>query len=204
MHHEKVLDYVQKNVTNNDFWFIEPYWEGAPYKGNGIILGLSYCRHREDYLPQLMAVNPNVITYEENKDQVKLWRCTPVSLDSVVSTGKNIYVYSTPGRNTVVLTQMLKDAAVRNSIQLLIDTIYSDVETENKIIRAKGLSTSSTWQTFNVLVNNRQVKIQNFIASIKNSPEWLEKIKGKAIKRKIPLDSMILLDAIWMVDKKSK
>jgi hypothetical protein len=53
-------------------------------------------------------------------------------------------------------------------------------------------------------VNNRQFKIENFIISIKNSPEWIEKVKEKAIKQQISLNSMILLDAIWMVDNESK
>lgn len=167
---EKILTFVDNKISKEDFWFIEPTWESGPHVENAIVYGMSYCRHREDYLTQLMAVNPNVITYEENKEQVNLWRCTPVSLDSVVSTGKNIYVYSTPGRNAPVLIQMLKDAASRNSIQLQIDTIYNDVETERRIIRAKGLNTSSTWQTKNVLSDNRKVKIQNFIIAIKIHP----------------------------------
>jgi len=155
---EKVLEFVQENVTKNDFWFNEPYWEGAPYEGNGLILGLSYCRHRSDYLPQLMEVNPNVITYEENKDQVKLWRCVSVSLDSVIATGKNIYLYSTPGRKAAVLTQILQEVASRNLIQLQIDTIYNDPQTESRIIRAKGLNTASNWQTRDVLVKERRNK----------------------------------------------
>lgn len=201
---EKIRTFADNEISKDDFWFVEPTWESGPHVENALVFGMSYCRHREDYLPQLLNVNPNIITYEGNKDQVKLWRCVPVSLDSVVATGKNICVYSTPGRKALVLTQMLRDAAAKNSIHLQLDTIYNDNETEHRIIRAKGLNTSSTWQTKDVLANNRQVKIDNFIFAIKNSPEWLDKVKEKAINKNISLDSMILLDAIWMVDNESK
>jgi hypothetical protein len=203
-HREKIRDFVDTEILKADFWFVEPTWESGPYVENALVYGLSYCGHRNDYLPQLMAVNPNIITYEENKDQVKLWRCAPVSLDSVVITGKNIYIYSTPGRKASVLIQILQDVATRDTVQLQIDTIYNDVETENRIIRTRGINTNSSWETKDILVTNRQIKIENFIVAIKNSPEWLEKVKEKADKRNIPLDSMILLDAIWMVEHGEK
>jgi hypothetical protein len=134
---EKSRLYVEKNISKEDFWFVEPTWESGPYVENALVYGMCYCGHRKDYLPQLMAVNPNVITYEGNKDLVKLWRCLAVSLDSVMATGKNINVYSTPGRNADVLIQMLQEAAVRNSVILQLDTIYNDTETREKIVRAK-------------------------------------------------------------------
>lgn len=201
---EKVLNFAQMQINSSDYWFVEPMWEGAPYKENGIVFGLSYCRHRDDYIPQLMAVNPNIITYEGTSEPVKLWRGTTISLDSVVATGDNIHIYSTPGRNATVLLQMVKDAALRNNLQTSVDTIYSDLEAKNEIIRIKALNTSSRWKPVNAITKNRKLKIEEYIQSIKNTPEWLEKIKKKAIEKKISLDSMILLDAIYMVDSEKK
>ena len=51
------------------------------------------------------------------------------------------------------------------------------------------------------LVNDRDMKVAEYINSIKNSPEWLEKVKQKAIEKNISLDSMILLDAQYMADQ---
>jgi hypothetical protein len=201
---EKIRNFVDKEIVKTDFWFVEPTWESGPFVENALVYGLSYCGHRNDYFPQLMAVNPNIITYEGNNNLVKLWRCTPVSLDSVLATGENIHIYSTPGRNATILIQMLQGSALKNSIQLQIDTTYFDAETENRIIRVKGINTISKWQSKNIFSIDRKAKIENYIVSIKNSPEWLEKIKVKAISKNIPLDSMILLDAIWMVDNESK
>lgn len=195
-----IRTFVDTRISKADFWFIEPTWEGGPHVENAIVYGLSYCGHRVDYMPQLMAVNPNVVTYEENTEQVKLWRGTPVSLDSVVATGKNIHIYSTPGRHASALLQMVKDAAGRNNLQLLVDTIFSDSETQNEIIRIKAQNSNSKWRPGDVLADNRQRKIEEYIHSIKNTPDWLEKVKQKAIQKNIPLDSMILLDAIWITD----
>jgi hypothetical protein len=196
----KIRAFVDTTISKADYWFIEPTWESGPFVENAIVYGLSYCGHRIDYMPQLMAVNPNIITYEGTTEPVKLWRGTSISLDSVVSTGKNIHIYSTPGRNAAVLLQMAKDAATRNGIQLSVDTIFSDSETKNEIIRIKALNSNSKWKPADIFWDIRKLKIEEYIRSIKSSPEWLEKVKQKAIQKHIPLDSMILLDAIWMTD----
>lgn len=197
---EKVRNFVETNISKDDFWFVEPTWEVAPYMENAVVYGISYCGHREEYLPQLMAANPNIITYEENNEVVKLWRCSVVSLDSVVATGKNVYIYSTPGRNAPVLLQMVKNAADRNNFQLSVDTVYSDSETNSQIIQTKSTNSQSNWKTTNAYPKDRQSRIAEFVQAIKNSPDWLEKVKEKAKTKNIPLDSMILLDAIYMID----
>ena len=199
-HRNKIRTFVDTKITKADYLFIEPTWESGPFVENAVVYGLSYCAHRIDYMPQLMAVNPNVVTYEGNTEQVKLWRGTTVSLDSVVATGKNIHIYSTPGRHASTLVQMVKDAASRNNLELSIETVFSDIETQNEIIRIKALNSNSRWTPNRIITDARQQKIEEYIHSIKNTPEWLEKVKQKATQKHIPLDSMILLDAIYMTD----
>jgi hypothetical protein len=147
-----------------------------------------------------MAANPNIITYEYDNEVVKLWRGALVSLDSVVATGKNIYLYSTPGRNADILQQLVANAASRNNFQLKTDTVYSDTETSSHIIRIQAENMNSSWQPGNSYPKDRQSKIADYIEAIKNSPEWLDQVKKKATAKNIPLDSMILLDAIHMVN----
>jgi hypothetical protein len=197
---EKIRSFVEKNISGSDFWFVQPTWEGAPFVENAIVYGISYCGHREEYLPQLMAANPNIITYEYDNEVVKLWRGALVSLDSVVATGKNIYLYSTPGRNADILQQLVANAASRNNFQLKTDTVYSDTETSSHIIRIQAENMNSSWQPGNSYPKDRQSKIADYIEAIKNSPEWLDQVKKKATAKNIPLDSMILLDAIHMVN----
>lgn len=199
-HRDKVRNFAETKISKDDYWFVEPTWEVAPYMENAMVYGISYCGHREEYLPQLMAANPNIITYEDNNEVVKLWRCSVVSLDSVVATGKNVYIYSTPGRHAPVLLQMVKNAADRNNIQLAVDTVYTDPETNSEIIRIRATNSRSNWQTGNSYPKDRKSRIEEFVQAIKNSPDWLEQVKEKAKIKNIPLDSMILLDAIYMVD----
>ena len=197
---DKIRTFVNTEISKRDYWFIEPTWESGPHVENAIVYGLSYCGHRSDYLPQLVGANPNIITYEGTNNQVKLWRGTTISLDSVIATGKNIYIYSTPERHAPLLLQMVKETADHNKFSLLVDTVFSDSRKQNEIIRVKATNSISTWTPDNTLANDRQSKIKEYIQSIKDTPEWLEKVRQKAIKQKIPLDSMILLDAIWMTD----
>lgn len=199
-HRVKIRKFVEAEISKDDFWFVQPTWEVAPFMENALIYGLSYCGHRIEYMPQLMAVNPNIVTYEYNNDEVKLWRGSPVKLDSVVATGKNIHIYSSPGRQASILMQLINDAAIRNNIQLSVDTIYSDSETKHEIFRLKATNSSSDWKPGYTKANDRQSKINEFIEAIKSSPEWLEQVKAKAIQKNIPLDSMVLLDAIHMTN----
>jgi hypothetical protein len=46
----------------------------------------------------------------------------------------------------------------------------------------------------------REERIAETQEAIRNSPDWLNAVKAKAEMNKIPLDSMILKDAVWMVD----
>lgn len=198
---DKIRMFVDKEISKTDFWFVEPTWESGPFVENALVYGLSYCGHRIDYMPQLRAVNPNILTYEGNNEEIKLWRGALVSLDSVVSTQKNIYLYSTPERHAPVLLQMVKDAASRNDIKLSVETVFADNETKNEIIKVKPLNTNSNWKNSKTIGDDRQSKINKFIQSIKNTPEWLDKVKKKAIEKNISLDSMILLDAIYMAEQ---
>jgi hypothetical protein len=95
---------------------------------------------------------------------------------------------------------MVKAAAARNEIQLSVNTVFSDSVSKNEIIRIKSQSSSSIGHYDLIRTKVRQRKIEGFIQSIKNTSEWLKKVKEKAIQAKIPLDSMILLDAIWMTN----
>lgn len=197
---EKIRNFVDTQISKDDFWFVEPTWESGPYVENALVYGLSYCGRRDQYAPQLRLINPNIITYEGNPNEVKLWRCAPASLDSVVATRKNIYLYSTPGRNSNVLIQMLQHSAEQKGLQLLVETVFSDPDTKSEILRAKATNPDPNSPTRIQFNGERQKKIEGYIQSIKSTPEWLEKVRQKAILKNISLDSMILLDAIYMVE----
>jgi hypothetical protein len=198
----KILEFVNKSVTKDDCWFVEPTWESGPYQENAVVYGLSYCGHRTEYLSQLIALNPNIICFEGEDKPVSQWRCGPAKLDSVLTTGKNIYILSTPGRQASVLLKMCETTANQNNMRLIVDTVYSDAEAKSEIIRTRATNLSGGKPNNYISSNERQRLINECVQSIKNSPDWLAKVKEKAEAKGITLDSMILLDAIYMVDIK--
>jgi mannosyltransferase len=52
--------------------------------------------------------------------------------------------------------------------------------------------------------SEHQKKIDFYVNKIKEDINWLSAIEKKSKKKNLPLDSMILLDAIWMVDNEAK
>ena len=46
-----------------------------------------------------------------------------------------------------------------------------------------------------------QTKVTNLRNQIKRDKEWLKKIEEKAASRKISVDSMLTIDAIWMIER---
>lgn len=131
----EVMTFVQNHMPDDATWFVEPTWMSGPHKENAIIFGLSYSRQRHLYLPQLMKVNPNVITFEGSAEEVKQWRAAPASLDSIVGAGRHIYVFDTPGRHGGILIDMAMQAAARQQTDLAVDTVFSQAETETTILR---------------------------------------------------------------------
>lgn len=128
------------------------------------------------------------------------WRGAPISLDSVVATGKNIYIYSTTDRKAPVLLKMVQESASRNQFQLVVDTVFSNRDLKADIIKIKVTNPSTKWNGKAPASDNKK-KIDKFIQAIKNTPEWLEKVNKKAIEKNISLDSMIMLDAIYMLEQ---
>ena len=59
------------------------------------------------------------------------------------------------------------------------------------------LNQSLTW------INPNKTRVEYFQHKIKSNPEWLESVKLKAEKKGISVDSMILLDALYMVEQES-
>lgn len=136
----EISDFVEKNISKSDIWFVEPTWKSAPFKENGLVFGFSYCGHREKYLPYLMKSNPNIITYEGENEKVKLWRIAPVELDSIFLLGKKINIYSSPGRNANDLYKVLTESALKSNVQLKTDTLYRNQETNEMILAINAIS----------------------------------------------------------------
>lgn len=48
----------------------------------------------------------------------------------------------------------------------------------------------------------KKILVTRYVEDIKSSKEWMEIIREKAIQRNIPVDSMLYIDAVWMIENK--
>ncbi|MDR2973031.1 MAG: glycosyltransferase 87 family protein [Bacteroidales bacterium] len=193
---ESLRTYVSENLPKNALWFVEPTWESAPYVENGIVYGLCYSHCNKKYIYELIHKNPNILSYKDSK--VLIWQRYEVLIDSLVVTNTPIHLYSSPGRNAETLMEILESAAQRNGVTFTTDTLFSNSELRSHIIVMQNKQSEQNWKTENYA--SREAEIQYFIKSIYGTPEWLEVVKEKALDQNIPLDSMVLLDAIYMTD----
>jgi hypothetical protein len=74
------------------------------------------------------------------------------------------------------------------------DTLY--------IVKSANIIEKISFNDFDIDENSvRQKKLQVLIGSIKLNKKWMEKITQKAQQRNISVDSMLMLDAIWMLEE---
>jgi len=50
----------------------------------------------------------------------------------------------------------------------------------------------------------REQQISEMIEGMKKNPEWMQALQQKAIDWKKPLDSVMYIDAAWMIDQQPK
>jgi len=140
------LQFVSDNLPANTLWFVDPSWQRAPYVENGIIFGLHYIHWPIYYFVELMNKNSNLISYNSSEETALIWHGRQIIIDSVVVTGTPIHLYSTEGRITGTLMEILKKAAQRNDVNLNIDTIFSNHKLNSHIIVMQNLYSHKEWK----------------------------------------------------------
>ncbi len=207
---EAVYSYVECNITDDDFWLVEPTWVAAPYVENGLVYGLSYCTHREKYEPLLTEIYPNTITYSPGDKVIRNWKCSLAEIDTVLVSGKEIYIYDTPRRNAKILMRFLEENAIDLGLDISFDTVFSQPSTKTQIIQFSVTSDKDKIATMRKALHSEiksgpsdayHRKVDRYIQEIKLNKEWLESVRKKANERGISLDSMLYLDAVYMVNQ---
>jgi hypothetical protein len=140
------LQFVSDHLPANTFWLIDGSWQQAPYIENGIVYGLCYVHWPGDYCAELIKTNPNIMMYAHSEEFVRIWGGPKVPVDSIVITGTPIHLYSTYGRKTTMLMDILEKAAQRNDVNLSIDTIFSDNNNAH-IIVMQNQNAQKNWDT---------------------------------------------------------
>ena len=146
-HREIERKFVDENLAKNSLWFVGTSWTQAPFVENGLAYGLAYVRKSEKYYSQLFNINPNIITYCNSEDMVKIWRGYKIPVDSIIVTQTPIHLYHSKGRNTTVLINILEKAAQRNNVNLSKDTIFTNIKTQSHIIVMQNKDSQKDWKT---------------------------------------------------------
>ncbi|NOU46063.1 MAG: hypothetical protein HOO86_03265 [Bacteroidales bacterium] len=108
----------------------------------------------------------------------------PVELDPVETYANSVRIYNDH------FMRMVADAKVKK------------ISLEERItLEAKYLHYLDITKNPNNFTS-KEDHITFLMMGIRNTPEWLAKVKAKAIERKIPLDEMIRLDAEWIYNEK--
>lgn len=118
--------FIKNTITANDYFFVYPTWRSGAFLENGLIYGISYVSHHPLYYKTIEKYYPNILTWEGNDRPMMFFRMIDSDTETIMKSGKNIYIYSTPGRNAKMLCKYIEVAANQYQISLVHDTVYSN------------------------------------------------------------------------------
>lgn len=162
----------------------------------------------------------NIITknaYSINKNQALLFGLafSKVHEGKLMELYPHTYFYNViQGKFSHWYEEVPADQIFIDGVALLVDTYLSDEEKND--LRNKGYTTNLIFSNrtkavykLNIIndkenIINRDLLIKEKMKSIYNDKNWLNSIKGKAREKGITLDSMVYLDAKWMIDTYGK
>ena len=131
-------NYIIKNISTRDLWFIEPTWLAGPMVENALSYGISWVAHRHQLYDDFHRIYPHVITWEGEGHNPKWFRTVEADPESILKCGRDIYLYSSPGRNAGVLLNWLDTLAAQTTIRIEKDTVFVNPENEDMIIRVRN------------------------------------------------------------------
>jgi hypothetical protein len=144
----KTQQFYSENVTKDDLLFIEPTWLAGPMIENALAYGISYVAHRHENYHQFHRLYPNVITWEGADRNPSLFRTAEADPESILFSGRDIYVYSSPGRNAGSLLNYMDTLGVRYGTRFYRDTAFINPLNEARVIR---LVNPDGWETLSDL-----------------------------------------------------
>ncbi|TSA34629.1 MAG: hypothetical protein D4R64_11425 [Porphyromonadaceae bacterium] len=140
----KTQQFFAENVTRKDLLFIEPTWLAGPMVENALMYGISYVAHRQEFYLDYKQIYPHVITWEGTGKNPGLSRTAEADPESILFSGRDIFIYSSPGRNASVLLNFLDTLAGRFGTWVSRDTVFSNLENEDRVIRVRNIDGWST------------------------------------------------------------
>jgi hypothetical protein len=131
----KTHQFFKEQVTSKDLLFIEPTWLAGPMAENALVYGISYVAHRQEFYMVYNRLYPNVITWEGAGKNPGLFRTAEADPETILFGGRDIYIYSSPGRNANLLLNYLDTLAARFGTRISRDTVFSNPDNNDRVIK---------------------------------------------------------------------
>jgi len=169
-----------------------------------------------DSNPNYVVITNNAFSFNKNYALLFGLAFSRVHEEKLMQLYPNVYFYNViPGKYTNWYKEILPEQIFKNGKALLVDNYLNDEEKanfQNKGYTIKLLFSNRTkavyeltWSSNNPQNNtNYKALIEDKIKLIYNDEKWLNTIREKAQKKGISLDSMVYLDAKWMIDTYGK
>ena len=145
---ERTAQFYSNQVGKKDILFIEPTWMAGPMVENALTYGISYVAHRNEFYRHYQQLYPNVVTWEGEGKNPGLFRTVEADPESILYSGSDIYVYSSPGRNARQLLNYLDTLASRHAARIRTDTVFTNTDTDEKVIRVRNMD---GWKTLSAM-----------------------------------------------------
>lgn len=133
-------DFINKNVSQNDYFIVEPTWMSGPLIANGLAYALSYVANRNLYFNDFEKYYSNILTWNGKDRPLEFLRMVDANNESIIKSGKNLFLLSTPGRNAGTIAYYIDSCAAMSGISFQRDTVYHNSIINNTLIRFKNLS----------------------------------------------------------------
>jgi hypothetical protein len=141
---EKTARFYAGNVTRNDLIFVEPTWLSGPFTENALAYGISYVAHRHEFYSEYQALYPNILTWEGAGKIPGLFRTAKADPESILFSGRDIYIFSSPGRNPGMLLKYLDSLSGAVGTVIRKDTVFSNPGNDDRVIRVRN---GEGWKT---------------------------------------------------------
>jgi hypothetical protein len=133
-------DFIEKYVSQKDYFLIEPSWLSGGMIENGMAYGLSYVAYRNYYYNEFERHYPNSLTWNGKDKPLQYLKMIDANNESLFKSGKNMFVFSTPGRNTELIYNYIDSCSRNFGIDYEIDTVYHNRSNNQSLIRMKNTS----------------------------------------------------------------
>lgn len=136
--------FARDQCAGDSYYLLEPTWRCGLFKEDGLAYGLSYTRYKNEYMREYEQWYPDVIIFRHEDRPLLHFTHYPANNQSILKSGRNIYLYSTPQRRTGRILQYIEREAGKYNVDLRLDTVYRQEERHKYILRYRH---ADEWNT---------------------------------------------------------